>query len=97
MILLGVVVYIQSTYYIKIEVPVLILMTAEALPGGIVLSIIEIQNTSTDESLIWFRGMVAWSIIPYHIVYLIPYLNSGLVLFTAHSAEWMLEFAGLGS
>ncbi len=96
-VLLGLFVYLQSSYYIKIEDPVLILMTAAALPGGIVLAIIEIQKKSTDESLIWFRGMVAWSIIPYHIVYLIPYLNIGLVLFTAHSAEWMLEFAGLGS
>ena len=30
-------------------------------------------------------------------VYCIPYLNIAFVMLTAHSAEWMLEFVGLGS
>ncbi|DAC32684.1 MAG TPA: archaeosortase A [Candidatus Poseidoniales archaeon] len=96
-VLLGLFVYLQSSYYIKIGDPVLVLMTAAALPGGIILAVWELRNQTENHSLIWFRGMVAWSVIPYHIVYLIPYLNIAFVLFTAHSAEWMLEFAGLGS
>ena len=35
--------------------------------------------------------------IPYQVVYCIPYLNIAFVMLTAHSAEWMLEFVGLGS
>lgn len=100
--LLGLFIYLLSEYYVKIGDPVLILMTAAALPGGALLAYIEAARhdslaPETSESLIWFRGMVAWSMIPYHVVYSIPYLNIAFVMLTAHSAEWMLEFAGLGA
>ena len=101
-ILLGLFIYLLSEYYVKIGDPVLVLMTATALPGGIALAWFEIDKNSqlsseTRQSLVWFRGMVAWSMIPYHVVYCIPYLNIAFVMLTAHSAEWMLEFVGLGS
>ena len=99
---LGLFIYLLSEYYVKIGDPVLIIMTAGALPAGVFLAFLEIQRHShlaeeTKESLIWLRGMVAWSMIPYQVVYCIPYLNIAFVMLTAHSAEWMLEFVGLGS
>ena len=101
-IMLGLFIYLLSEYYVKIGDPVLVLMTAGALPGGFILAYLEAArlqtlSSETRESIIWFRGMVAWSMIPYHIVYSIPYLNVAFVMLTAHSAEWMLEFAGLGA
>lgn len=101
-VMLGLFIYLLSEYYVKIGDPVLILMTAAALPGGALLAYFEAAGhnsltSETRQSLIWFRGMVAWSMIPYHVVYSIPYLNIAFVMLTAHSAEWMLEFAGLGA
>lgn len=101
-VLLGLFIYLLSEYYVKIGDPVLILMTAAALPGGALLAYYEVArheslSPETRQSLVWFRGMVAWSMIPYHVVYSIPYLNIAFVMLTAHSAEWMLEFAGLGA
>ena len=101
-VFLGLFIYLLSEYYVKIGDPVLIIMTAGALPGGIFLAVLETQRAShltedTRQSIVWLRGMVAWSMIPYHIVYCIPYLNIAFVMLTAHSAEWMLEFVGLGS
>jgi len=101
-VLLGLFIYLLSEYYVKIGDPVLVIMTASALPGGILLAWLEVQRFSqltheTRQSIVWFRGMVAWSMIPYHVVYCIPYLNVAFVMLTAHSAEWMLEFVGLGS
>ena len=90
-ILLGLFIYLLSEYYVKIGDPVLVLMTAGALPGGFILAYLEAArlqtlSSETRESIIWFRGMVAWSMIPYHIVYSIPYLNVAFVMLTAHSA-----------
>ena len=101
-VFLGLFIYLLSEYYVKIGDPLLVIMTAGALPGGIFLAWLEISRINllkeeTRLSLIWLRGMVAWSMIPYHVVYCIPYLNIAFVMLTAHSAEWMLEFVGLGS
>ena len=101
-ILLGLFFYLLSDYYVKLGDPVLVIMTAGALPGGLFLAWFETVGKSetsfeTNQSLVWFRGMVAWSMIPYQVVYCVPYLNIAFVMITAHSAEWMLEFIGLGS
>ena len=75
-------------------------MTAGALPAGFFSHFWRLRDTHTlrkkPKSLIWLRGMVTWSMIPYQ-VYCIPYLNIAFVMLTAHSAEWILEFVGLGS
>tara|TARA_Y100001968_G_scaffold192776_2_gene176652 strand:- start:11079 stop:12056 length:978 start_codon:yes stop_codon:yes gene_type:complete len=96
-VLIGLFIYLQSSYYVKIEDYLLVLMTAMALPGGILIAYLEIKDEYTNDSIIWFRGTVAWSMIPYYLVYLVPHLNVAFVLMTAHSAELMLEFVGLGS
>ena len=96
--LLGFFFYMQSGHFIEIEDPLLVLMTAGALPAGIALGIWEVRNWELqNESLIWLRGAVAWSVIPYYAVYSIPVLNMQFVEMTAHSTEWLLEFCGLGS
>ena len=96
--LLGLFFYLQSSHYVEIADPLLIIMTAAALPGGIALGYWEIKvKGNVPESLHWFRGCVTWSVIPYFLVYSIPFLNIAFVDFTAGSTEWMLEFAGLGS
>ena len=74
-VFLGLFIYLLSEYYVKIGDPVLIIMTAGALPGGIFLAVLETQRAShltgdTRQSIVWLRGMVAWSMIPYHVVYL---------------------------
>ena len=72
-------------------------MTAGALPAGFAMSYWEWGETQeVSETLVWLRGCVVWSMIPYYLVFGIPNLNMAFVQFTAVSAEWMLEFSGLG-
>jgi archaeosortase A (PGF-CTERM-specific) len=72
-------------------------MTAGALPAGLAISYWEwTVEGETDETIVWLRGFVVWSMIPYYIVFGVPYLNMAFVQFTAISAEFMLEFAGFG-
>jgi len=95
---MGLFLYLQSPHYVEISDPVLILMTAGALPVGIAMGVWEIRNwDEAPEALVWFRGCVVWAVVPYYVIYSIPMLNMGFVYATAWSAEMMLEFAGLGS
>ena len=95
--LIGLFFYLYSDHYVEISDPVLILMTAGALPAGIGMSYWEFKTEdASSDSLIWLRGFVVWSMVPYYAVYGIPNLNMGFVYFTALSADWMLEFSGLG-
>ena len=41
---LGLFIYLLSEYYVKIGDPVLVIMTAGALPGGIFLAVLEISK-----------------------------------------------------
>ena len=96
-IFIGLYFYLQSDHYVEISDPVLILMTASALPGSIILAIWEIKTENTPDALQWLRGCFTWAIIPYFVIFSVPYLNMALIQFTAESAEFMLEFAGLGN
>ena len=97
-IAIGLFLYLHSSYYVEIQDPVLVLMTAAALPLGISLGVWEIKNwDNVPESLVWFRGCVVWAVIPYFVAYSVPNLNMALVYATAWNTEVMLEFAGLGS
>jgi len=94
----GLFLYLQSSHYVEISDPVLVLMTASALPAGIALGVWEVRNwKDAPEALVWFRGCVVWAVIPYYIVYSVPWLNMALVHATAWNTEFMLEFTGLGS
>ena len=96
--LLGLFFYLQSSHFVEISDPILVAMTAGALPAGIALGIWEVRNWEmAPDSLVWLRGAVVWSVIPYYTVYSVPILNMAFVSFTAHSTEWLLEFAGMGS
>ena len=95
--LIGLFFYLYSGHYVEISDPVLILMTAGALPAGFAMSYWEWGGTQeASDTLVWLRGCVVWSMIPYYLVFGIPNLNMAFVQFTAVSAEWMLEFSGLG-
>lgn len=95
---IGLFLYLQSSHYVDISDPVLVLMTASALPVGIALGVWEVRNwDNVPEALIWFRGCVVWAVIPYYIVYSVPWLNMAVVYATAWNTEFMLEFTGLGS
>jgi len=97
-ILIGLFFYLYSEHYVEISDPVLIIMTAGALPAGIVVAFWEISvKDELPESLIWLKGCVVWSMIPYYVIYSIPVLNMAFVYSTALSAEIVLEFVGLGS
>ena len=95
--LIGLFFYLYCGYFVEISDPVLILMTAAALPAGITMSFWEwrIDNSNKD-TRIWMRGFVVWSMVPYYLVFGVPYLNMAFVQFTAVSADVMLDFVGIG-
>jgi len=94
---IGLFFYLYSGHFVEISDPVLIFMTAGALPAGLAVSFWE-WNSEGDENdtIVWLRGFVVWSMIPYYVVFGIPHLNMAFVQFTADSANFMLEFAGFG-
>lgn len=95
--LIGLFFYLYSGHFVEISDPVLIFMTAGALPAGLAISYWEwTTKGGNDETIVWLRGFVVWSMIPYYIVFGVPHLNMAFVQFTAVSAELMLEFAGFG-
>ena len=72
--------YLHSSHYVEIQDPVLVIMTAAALPLGIALGIWEIRNwNDAPEALIWFRGCVVWAVIPCFVAYSVPNLNMAIV------------------
>ncbi len=94
---IGLFFYLYSGYFVEISDPVLIFMTAGALPAGLAISYWEwVSDGSGNETIVWLRGFVVWSMVPYYVVFGIPHLNMAFVQFTAVSAELMLEFAGFG-
>ncbi len=94
---IGLFFYLYSGHFVEISDPVLIVMTAGALPAGLAISYWEwVSDGSGDETIVWLRGFVVWSMVPYYVVFGIPHLNMAFVQFTAVSAELMLEFAGFG-
>ena len=96
-VLMGLYFYLQSEYYVEISDPVLVLMTACALPGSIALAVWEIKNENTPDALQWLRGCFTWAVVPYFVIFSVPYLNMALIQLTAESTELMLEFCGLGN
>ena len=92
---IGLFFYLYSGHFVEIADPVLIFMTAGALPVALAISYWEwLSDSNENETIVWLRGFVVWSMIPYYVVFGIPYLNMAFVQFTAVSAELMLEFAG---
>ena len=81
-----------------IQDPVLVVMTALCLPAGIGLAYMELKGGSrSDKTLVWLRGAVAWSVIPYYFVYSVPVLNMAFVEITGTVTIWWLEASAAGS
>ena len=96
-VLSGISVYLLAEHYVEIEDPVLVIMTSICLPASIVLAYVEMRGSRLDPTLVWLRGAVAWSVIPYYVVYAIPALNMGFVEMTGSITVWWLEASGAGS
>ena len=95
--LIGLFFYLYCGYFVEISDPVLIIMTAAALPAGIAMSFWEWKiDDANNDTRIWLRGFVVWSMVPYYLVFGVPYLNMLFVQFTAISADLMLDFVGIG-
>ena len=97
-LLTGLSVYLMAEKYVEIQDPVLVVMTALCLPAGIGLAYMELKGGSrSDKTLVWLRGAVAWSVIPYYFVYSVPVLNMAFVEITGTVTIWWLEASGAGS
>jgi len=96
-LLSGISVYLLAEHYVEIEDPVLVLMTSICLPASAVLAYVEMNGSRLDPTLVWLRGAVAWSVIPYYVVYAIPALNMGFVEMTGSITVWWLKASGAGS
>ena len=63
---IGLFFYLYSGHFVEISDPVLIVMTAGALPAGLAISYWEwVSDGSGDETIVWLRGFVVWSMVPY--------------------------------
>ena len=95
--MIGLHFYMDVPYYIEIQDPVLILMTASGLPLTIAVAVWDGRNISRgieDEALIWARGAIALSTGPYLIMAHVPIFNVIAVWITAWSANTFLAFSG---
>ena len=95
--MIGLHFYMDVPYYVEIQDPVLILMTAAGLPLTIAVSAWDGRNISQgieDEALIWARGAIALSTGPYLIMAHVPIFNVIAVWITAWSANTFLAFSG---
>lgn len=84
------------TFYIEHEDPILIAMSALALPGAIGIAIWERRVTEEvyATALKWFRGTVAVAGLPYLMIAHVPILNVLAIWFVAWQSAALLSFAG---
>ena len=84
------------TFYIEHEDPILIAMSALALPGAIGIAIWERRVTEDvyAKALKWFRGTVAVAGLPYLMIAHVPILNVLAIWFVAWQSAALLSFAG---
>ena len=84
------------TFYIEHEDPILIAMSALALPGAIGIAMWERRVTEEvyATALKWFRGTVAVAGLPYLMIAHVPILNVLAIWFVAWQSAALLSFAG---
>ena len=95
--MIGLHFYMDVPYYVQLQDPVLILMTAAGLPITVAIAAWDGRNISQgteDEALIWARGFIALSTGPYLIMAHVPIFNVIAVWITAWSANTFLTFSG---
>ncbi len=95
---IGLYFYLDIPHYAEIGDVVLIIMSAGTLPGTITIAIWEWRKHvrgEVEEALVWLRGAVFWSAMPYLLISKIPYLNAAIVIITAWCAIVFLRFSGL--
>ena len=85
-ICVGLYFYLGTGFYIDEQDPVLIFMSAAALPVCIAYGgweAILLRDQRSVESVEWLRGAVFWSAMPYLAIQHIPLLNAAIVWFTS--------------
>jgi archaeosortase A (PGF-CTERM-specific) len=90
--------FLDTPHYIEISDPVLILMSAGALPAGIGIGIWELNNEKKsieEPALDWLKGAIFWSALPYLAISWVPYFSVALVWVTAVQAVFFLRIAGI--
>ena len=95
---IGLFFYLDIPHYAQIGDVVLIIMSAATLPATITLALWEWRKHvkgEVEEALVWLRGAVFWSAMPYLLISKVPYLNAAIVIFTAWCAIIFLRFSGL--
>jgi len=95
----GLYFFMSAGHYIEIEDPILVFMTAAALPVCIAYAIWEgilLRQDRQIPSITWLRGAVFWSAMPYLAVQHVPLLNAAVVWFTAWNTSLMLQWSGAG-
>ncbi len=81
----------------KINDPVLVIMTAGSLPLGIVVANWEIKSADNcPESLVWLRGAMFWAGFPYMLVDKVPWLNVLAIWFVAWQTTLYMRWTGAG-
>ena len=89
--------FLTSQYYLEINDPILVVMTAGCLPLGIVLATWEIKSEhDCPEALIWLRGAMFWAGFPYMLVDKVPWLNILAIWFVAWQTALYLRWTGAG-
>ena len=98
-ICVGLYFYLGTGFYIDEEDPVLIFMSAAALPVCIAYGgweAILLRDNRTVDSVDWLRGAVFWSAMPYLAIQHVPFLNAAIVWFTAWNTSLFLQWSGSG-
>ena len=97
-IMLGFYFFLDTPHYVEIEDPVLILMSAAALPLSIAIAVWEVrtEREGTDEpALVWFRGCTFWAATPYLLVSWVPNMAMAVVWITAWQGIFFLRISGV--
>ncbi|MDP6741449.1 MAG: archaeosortase A [Candidatus Thalassarchaeaceae archaeon] len=90
--------FLDTPHYIELADPVLILMSGATLPLGMMVGYWEIKLEKEEKhepALLWLKGCVFWSALPYLAVSWIPYLSVGIVWITAVQAVFILRITGM--
>jgi archaeosortase A (PGF-CTERM-specific) len=97
-IMLGFYFFLDTPHYVEISDPVLILMSAAALPLSIAVAVWEVrtERERVDEpALEWFRGCTFWAAAPYLLVSWVPNIAVAVVWFTAWQGVIFLRASGV--
>ena len=97
--LFSVFLLLDIPHYLEIHDHILLGMILATVPLSLVLVMWELRANEYggDNALIWLRGAVTWSIVPYLLFSQIPVVQVFLIESVAHQTAWMATFSGSDS